>query len=63
MLRRLVLNDSGEILEDPDQRTAGRGAYICNLPACRERLSRHRKLHRVFRVDGPVHMKDGAGDA
>jgi predicted RNA-binding protein YlxR (DUF448 family) len=63
MLRRFVLNESGEILEDPDQRTEGRGAYICDLPACMERLSRHRKLHRVFRVDGPVHLKNDAGDA
>ena len=63
MLCRFVLNDSGEVLEDPDQRMKGRGAYVCDRPACRERLSRHRKLHRVFRVDGPVHRKEDAGDA
>lgn len=63
MLCRLVLNESGEISEDPNQKMKGRGAYVCDLPACKERLSSHRKLHRIFKVNGPVHLKKDAGDA
>lgn len=53
---RLALSDSGEIREDVGKNLGGRGAYLCNRPECRGKLSRHRTLSRVFRTDRKVRL-------
>ncbi len=63
-LVRLVLNEQGEIREDPRQKARGRGAYLCARNECRSRLKTHRRLNRVFRAGGPLRLsrelRDGA---
>ncbi len=63
-LVRMVLNEQGEIREDPEKKATGRGAYLCSRAECRGRLKTHRKLNRVFRTEGPLQLarelRDGA---
>ena len=49
-LIRVVMTPEGEILPDKGGRAGGRGAYLCNDPACLERALRRRSLQRAFRV-------------
>ncbi len=47
-LHRIVKNDSGIFL-DASGKQKGRGAYLCNNPACLEKLTKHKRLNRSFR--------------
>ncbi len=49
-MARLVVRESGLVRDDLGS-TKGRGAYICDTEACRERLMKNRRRHRVFRGD------------
>jgi len=48
-LVRYVLRD-GAPVADPDQRAAGRGAYVHDDPACLERATRRGGFPRAFRA-------------
>ena len=50
---RIVKNAAGEIRLDFSGKLAGRGAYICNDPACVKKLSKARLLHKAFSADVP----------
>ncbi len=47
-LIRIVKNKEGEISVDFTGKKAGRGAYICNDPACLEKLQKSKRLNRAF---------------
>ena len=57
-LIRIVKNDEGIAL-DKTGRKNGRGAYICNDPACVQKLKKQKILNRVFSmpVDDVVYDK------
>ena len=55
-LIRLAVNERGSVVRDDLGITKGRGAYICKTNACGEELLRKRRLHRVFRLEGPVRV-------
>jgi len=48
-LQRFVLVD-GEIVADPSGRMPGRGAWLHEDPACRERAERRRAFPRALRM-------------
>jgi predicted RNA-binding protein YlxR (DUF448 family) len=50
-LIRLTLNDEGKLVRDFSGRMPGRGAYICELPICMEKLFKNRRLNKIFRTD------------
>ncbi len=47
-LLRIVKNESGIHL-DAEGKREGRGAYLCQNPACGEKLVKQRRLNRAFR--------------
>ena len=50
-LTRLVRSADGSVLHDPTGRLPGRGAYVCNQPACWERaLGKGDALARALRA-------------
>ena len=50
-LIRIVKNKEGEISVDFSGKKPGRGAYICNDPACLEKLEKNKRLQRAFSAD------------
>lgn len=50
-LIRLILDNSGKLVRDFSGRMPGRGAYICELPICMEKLFKNRRLNNIFRTD------------
>ena len=50
-LIRIVKNKEGEISLDFTGKKPGRGAYICNNPACLEKLEKNKRLNRAFSCD------------
>lgn len=48
-LRRYVVRD-GAPVEDPTKSAAGRGAWLHDGPACRERAAQRRALERALRL-------------
>lgn len=68
-LIRIVLSGEGEILLDKTGRANGRGAYLCDDPACLQRAIKRKALNRAFRTqvpeDAAVQLTDqlGGGDA
>ncbi len=58
-MTRVVKNAEGEIFADPTGKAAGRGAYICNEPACLQKLESKKLLHKAFstNVDAEVYLK------
>lgn len=50
---RVVRNAAGEIMLDFSGRLNGRGAYICDDPACIAKLRKYRLLNRTFSADVP----------
>ena len=47
----------GELLVDKTGRANGRGAYLCDDPACLQRAIKRKALSRAFRTQVP---EDGA---
>ena len=50
---RIVKNAAGEISLDFSGKVAGRGAYICNDPACVKKLGEYRLLNKAFSAAVP----------
>jgi predicted RNA-binding protein YlxR (DUF448 family) len=53
-LIRLVLDRHDRVIRDDLGRGQGRGAYICKRDSCLEKLSKHKKLKRVFRSENNI---------
>lgn len=53
-LIRIVLTDDGEILADRTGRANGRGAYLCDDPACLQKAIKRRAFSRAFRQQVPA---------
>lgn len=52
-LIRIVLSGEGKILLDKTGRANGRGAYLCDDPACLQRAIKRKALNRAFRTQVP----------
>ena len=52
-LTRLVKNSDGKIFLDKTGKASGRGAYICNLDTCIEKLNKQKVLNRAFKCEIP----------
>jgi len=53
-LVRLVLNGKNQMVIDSNGKGTGRGIYTCHEESCMKKVSAHRTLNRLFRVDRPV---------
>jgi len=49
-LIRLVLDGEGQMVKDDSGKRQCRGAYVCKIPACQQRLSKNSRLNRLFRT-------------
>lgn len=52
-LIRIVLTREEELLVDKTGRANGRGAYLCDDPACLQRAIKRKALSRAFRTQVP----------
>ena len=50
-LIRIVKNKEGDISVDFTGKKPGRGAYICNDPACLAKLEKNKRLQRAFSAE------------
>jgi uncharacterized protein len=50
-LMRLVRGADGHVAHDPTGKRAGRGAYLCDDPACWEQALKRQGLARALRID------------
>lgn len=55
-LIRIVRTEEGGLLPDPTGRRNGRGAYLCQNPACLEKAIKRKALQRSFREEIPTEM-------
>jgi len=53
-LIRLALDRYLQLVRDDQGKKQGRGAYICKSVSCRENLSNHKKLKKVFRSENNI---------
>lgn len=53
-LIRIVLTGDGEILADRTGRANGRGAYLCDDPACLQKAIKRKAFSRAFRENVPI---------
>lgn len=58
-LERLVRTAEGRVALDPSGKKAGRGAYLCDSPACWEQALKRHALERALRIEG-LHPEDRA---
>lgn len=56
-LIRIVMNQAGTVSLDPTGKLPGRGAYLCNDPACAAKLKKSRGIDRNYgvKVDASVY--------
>jgi len=50
-LLRLVRTTDGSVQPDPTGKASGRGAYLCDDPACWERAIKRGRLGKALKVD------------
>lgn len=55
---RIVKPKEGEVFIDYSGKAAGRGAYICDDPACILKLKKGKLLHKTFSADIPASVYD-----
>ncbi len=48
-LIRVVKTPQGQVAVDPSYKAAGRGAYMCRLPACWEQVLKKNRLDHALR--------------
>lgn len=48
LMLRIVKNSDGKIFLDFSSKASGRGAYVCDNPACINKLKKQRILNKVF---------------
>lgn len=49
-LIRLVLDTEGQLVRDDSGKSQCRGAYVCKISSCQQRLSKNRRFNRLFRT-------------
>ena len=49
-LIRLSINAEGRLIKDVSRKMHGRGAYVCNLKPCIDRLFLNKRLKNIFRT-------------
>lgn len=49
-LIRLVLDKESQLVRDDSGKRQCRGAYVCKMPSCQQRLFKNRRLNRLFRT-------------
>ncbi len=52
-MTRVVKTAEGEIFADPTGKAAGRGAYVCDDPACLKKVGLKKLLHKTFSQEVP----------
>ena len=57
-LLRIVRTPDGQVVADPSGRLAGRGAYVCNEPACIERAITNGALARALKTPPPPDLRE-----
>ena len=53
---RVVRPKEGDVFIDLTGNAAGRGAYVCNDPACIRKLKKGRLLNKVFSAEIPAEV-------
>ena len=53
---RVVRPKEGDVFIDLTGKAAGRGAYVCNDPACIGKLKKGRLLNKVFSAEIPAEV-------
>ena len=53
---RVVRPKEGDVFIDLTGKVAGRGAYVCNDPACIRKLKKGRLLNKVFSAEIPAEV-------
>ena len=61
-MTRVVRNADGEIKLDPTGRAPGRGAYVCNNPACLKKVDGKKLLHKAFSSSVAEEIYRGIGE-
>ena len=61
-MTRVVRNADGEIKLDPTGKAPGRGAYVCNNPACLKKVDGKKLLHKAFSSSVAVEIYRGIGE-
>jgi uncharacterized protein len=56
-LTRIVRTPDGRVVLDPSGRLAGRGAYLCDDPACREAAMKKSALSRALAAPVPEALR------
>ncbi len=60
---RIVKPKEGDVFIDFSGKAAGRGAYICDDPACIGKLKKQRLLNKTFSEDIPLSVYDAIEEA
>ena len=53
---RVVRPKEGDVFIDLTGKAAGRGAYVCNDPACIRKLKKGRLLNKIFSAEIPAEV-------
>lgn len=61
-MTRVVRNADGEIKLDPTGKAPGRGAYVCNDPACLKKVDGKKLLHKAFSSSVAEEIYRGIGE-
>ena len=61
-MTRVVRNADGEIKLDPTGKAPGRGAYVCNNPACLKKVDGKKLLHKAFSSSVAEEIYRGIGE-
>ena len=61
-MTRVVRNADGEIKLDPTGKAPGRGAYVCNDPACLKKVDGKKLLHKAFSSSVADEIYRGIGE-
>lgn len=59
---RLAVDPNNQVVRDDLRKKPGRGAYICQSDSCLNKLSKHKRLNRVFRRDENITLSSDLKD-
>jgi uncharacterized protein len=58
LLLRLSNDNENRLIKDTSFRIFGRGAYVCNMKSCMERLLKNKRLNKQFRTDMQISISN-----
>lgn len=58
LLVRIALDNENRLINDGTAGMKGRGAYICDMRPCLERLLKNKRLNRQFRTDRTISVSE-----